>query len=67
MHASNGTWCHGSSLDFSDLIEAALATQPITPVPSAPDWRKLFTVIKGAANSGPLAGTELERVVLKEI
>jgi IS1 family transposase len=32
---------------ISDLIEVALATQPITPVPIAPDRRKLFTVIKG--------------------
>jgi hypothetical protein len=32
---------------IADLIEAALATQPITPVPSAPERRKLFTVIKG--------------------
>jgi hypothetical protein len=29
------------------LIDAALATQPITPVPSAPDRRKLFTVVQG--------------------
>jgi IS1 family transposase len=32
---------------IGDLIDAALATQPITPVPSAPDRRKLFTVIDG--------------------
>ena len=32
---------------ISDLIEAALATQPITPVPSAPDRRKAFRVIDG--------------------
>jgi IS1 family transposase len=29
------------------LIDAALATQPITPVPTAPERRKLFTVIDG--------------------
>jgi IS1 family transposase len=29
------------------LIDAALATQPITPVPSAPDRRRKFTVIDG--------------------
>jgi IS1 family transposase len=32
---------------IGDLIDAALATQPITPVPTAPERRKLFTVIKG--------------------
>lgn len=32
---------------ISDLIEAALATQPITPVPSAPERRKAFKVIQG--------------------
>ncbi len=32
---------------MGDLIDAALATQPITPVPTAPERRKLFTVIKG--------------------
>jgi IS1 family transposase len=32
---------------IGNLIEAALATQPITPVPSAPDRRKRFTVIDG--------------------
>jgi IS1 family transposase len=31
----------------ADLIEAALATQPIDPVVSAPDRRKRFTVIEG--------------------
>jgi hypothetical protein len=35
------TWAIG------DLIDAALATQPITPVPTAPERRKLLTVIKG--------------------
>jgi hypothetical protein len=32
---------------IADLIEAALSTQPITPVPSAPDRRKGFRVING--------------------
>ena len=32
---------------IGNLIDAALATQPITPVATAPDRRKLFTVIKG--------------------
>jgi len=32
---------------ISDLIEAALATQPITPVPNAPDRRRAFRVIDG--------------------
>lgn len=32
---------------ITDLIEAALATQPITPVPSAPERRKAFRVIEG--------------------
>lgn len=32
---------------IGDLIDAALATQPITPVPSAPDRRKLFKVVQG--------------------
>jgi hypothetical protein len=35
------TWAIG------DLIDAALATQPITPVTTAPNRRKLFTVIDG--------------------
>jgi hypothetical protein len=35
------TWAIG------ELLDAALATQPITPVPTAPERRKLFTVIKG--------------------
>jgi IS1 family transposase len=35
------TWAIG------DLIDAALATQPITPVTSAPDRRRKFTVIDG--------------------
>jgi hypothetical protein len=29
------------------LIDAALATQPITPVPTAPERRRLFTVVQG--------------------
>jgi hypothetical protein len=32
---------------IGDLIDAALATQSITPVPTAPDRRKRFTVIQG--------------------
>lgn len=35
------TWALG------DLIDAALATQPITPVPTAPERRKLFRVVQG--------------------
>jgi hypothetical protein len=35
------TWTIG------DLIDAALATQPINPVVTAPERRKLFTVIDG--------------------
>jgi IS1 family transposase len=37
----DGAWTIGA------LIDAALATQPITPVPSAPERRKLFTVVRG--------------------
>ena len=32
---------------IAELIEAALATQPITPVTTAPDRRKRFRVIEG--------------------
>jgi len=32
---------------IGDLIDAALATQPITPVPSPPDRRRQFRVIDG--------------------
>jgi IS1 family transposase len=32
---------------ISDLVDATLATQPIAPVPTAPDRRKLFRVIEG--------------------
>jgi hypothetical protein len=32
---------------IGDLIDAALATQPITPVPTVPDRRKLFKVVQG--------------------
>jgi IS1 family transposase len=32
---------------IGDLIDAALATQPIAPVPTAPQLRKRFTVIQG--------------------
>jgi hypothetical protein len=38
------TWTIG------DLIDAALATQPITPVPTAPDRRKTFRVFDGGKN-----------------
>ena len=33
--------------NVGDLIDAALATQPIAPVTSAPDRRKMFKVIDG--------------------
>lgn len=32
---------------LGDLLDAALATQPIAPETSAPDRRKLFTVVEG--------------------
>jgi hypothetical protein len=32
---------------IGQLVDAALATQPITPVPTAPERRKLFTVVQG--------------------
>jgi hypothetical protein len=32
---------------IGDLIDAALATQPIAPTPTAPDRRKLFRVVQG--------------------
>lgn len=32
---------------ISDLLDAAIATQPITPIATAPDRRKLFKVIDG--------------------
>ncbi len=32
---------------IGDLLDAALATQPITPITTAPDWRKRFRVIEG--------------------
>jgi hypothetical protein len=32
---------------FGDLIDAALATQPITPETTTPDRRKRFRVIEG--------------------
>lgn len=35
------TWAIGK------LIDSALATQPITPVPTAPDRRRTFRVIQG--------------------
>jgi hypothetical protein len=41
LGVSDRTWAIG------DLINAALATQPITPVTTAPERRKRFTVIDG--------------------
>jgi hypothetical protein len=35
---------------IGDLLDAALATQPIDPVVTAPDRRKRFTVIEGGKN-----------------
>jgi hypothetical protein len=35
------TWAIG------ELIDAALATQPIAPVPTAPERRKAFRIIEG--------------------
>jgi IS1 family transposase len=35
---------------IGDLIDAALATQPISPIVTAPDRRKRFTVIDGGKN-----------------
>jgi hypothetical protein len=32
---------------IGDLLDAALATQPITPTTTAPDRRKRFRVIEG--------------------
>jgi hypothetical protein len=32
---------------IGELLDAALATQPITPITSAPNWRKRFRVIDG--------------------
>ena len=42
LGVADRTWAIG------DLIDAALATQPIAPVPSAPERRKNFRVIRGA-------------------
>jgi hypothetical protein len=33
---------------IGDLLDAALATQPITPITTAPDRRRQFRVIEGA-------------------
>jgi len=41
LGVADRTWAVG------DLIDAALATQPITPVPTAPERRKLFRVVQG--------------------
>jgi hypothetical protein len=35
---------------IGDLIDAALATQPIEPVATAPDRRRRFRVIEGGRN-----------------
>ena len=35
---------------IGDLLDAALATQPIDPVVTAPDRRRTFRVIKGGKN-----------------
>jgi IS1 family transposase len=35
---------------IGELLDAALATQPITPTPSAPDRRRRFRVIEGGKN-----------------
>ena len=35
---------------IGDLLDAALATQPITPVTTAPDRRKRFRIIDGGRN-----------------
>jgi len=32
---------------IADLLEAALATQPITPITTAPDRRKRFRIVDG--------------------
>jgi hypothetical protein len=47
QHAGNGAWHCRSGLGVGDLIDAALATQPITPQTTAPDRRKRFKVIDG--------------------
>jgi hypothetical protein len=36
---------------IANLLDAALATQPITPISIAPDRRKRFTVIEGGRES----------------
>jgi hypothetical protein len=35
---------------IGDLLEAALATQPIDPVVTAPDRRRMFRVVEGGRN-----------------
>jgi hypothetical protein len=35
---------------IGELVDAALATQPIEPVVTAPDRRRAFTVIEGGKN-----------------
>jgi hypothetical protein len=41
-----------------DLLDAALATQPIDPVVTAPDRRKRFTVIDGGRSNDKEMGGE---------
>jgi hypothetical protein len=43
-------WALLGALGIGELIDAALATQPITPIPTAPDRRKAFRVIEGGRN-----------------
>jgi hypothetical protein len=45
--ASRGTRHCRSRVDGRDLLDAAMATQPIDPVVTAPDRRKPFKVIEG--------------------
>jgi IS1 family transposase len=40
----------GKAWTFGDLLDAALATQPIAPVTTAPERRKRFRVIEGGKN-----------------
>ena len=41
---------------IGDLLDAALAAQPIDPVVTAPDRRKLFRVVEGGKIEGRDAG-----------
>jgi hypothetical protein len=40
-------------VSIGDLLDAALATQPIDPVVTAPDRRRAFTVIEGGKEQRP--------------